>query len=179
MIAPHTITHRIATLLAVCLTAVLFAGCAGYRLGPTNGMPAQSRSVQVNFFENKTYEPRLSEYVNSSLRKKLQQDGTYRLETGKDEGDVIVTGTIIDYQRSAVAYQPSDIITVRDYVVFIIVQARAHERLTGKVLFDRTFSGRTTIRVGNDMASAERQAAPLLADDLAQKISGALVDGTW
>lgn len=179
MIVPHSITPRIVTALMACLAAVFFTGCAGYRLGPTNGMPAQSRSVQVNFFDNKTYEPRLSEYVNSALRKKLQQDGTYRLDTGTDEGDVIVTGTIMDYQRSAVAFQPSDIITVRDYIVFIIVQAKAHERLTGKVLFDRTFSGRTTIRVGNDMASAERQAAPLLAEDLAQKISGALVDGTW
>ena len=37
----------------------------------------------------------------------------------------------------------------------------------------------TTIRSGADLASAERQAAPLLAEDLARKIADALADGTW
>ena len=45
------------------------AGCAGYRLGPTNGTPARSRSVEVALFPNRTLEPRLSEPVAQAALK--------------------------------------------------------------------------------------------------------------
>jgi hypothetical protein len=55
----------------------------------------------------------------------------------------------------------------------------ARERSTGKVLLDREISGRTTLRAGSDLASAERQSLPNLAEDLARNITTYLVDGTW
>ena len=39
--------------------------------------------------------------------------------------------------------------------------------------------GRTTLRPGADFSSAERQAVPLLAEDLARNITSLLVDGSW
>jgi hypothetical protein len=53
------------------------------------------------------------------------------------------------------------------------------ERLGGKKVLDREVSGRTTVRVGSDLASAERQAIPLLAEDLAKNITALLVEGAW
>ncbi len=64
---------RPALLLILALT---LAGCAGYKLGPTNGMPAGSRSVRIQPFANHTQEPRVPEYVAISMRKLLQQDRT-------------------------------------------------------------------------------------------------------
>ena len=46
-------------------------------------------------------------------------------------------------------------------------------------MFDREVTGRTTVRVGPDLASADRQALPLLADDFARKATALLVEGTW
>jgi hypothetical protein len=40
-------------------------------------------------------------------------------------------------------------------------------------------SGRTYIRIGNDQSSSERQAIPLLADDVARHAVSLLVDGDW
>lgn len=154
------------------------AGCVGYRLGPTNGMPAGSRSVQVNLFQNETWEPRLSEPVATSLRRTLQQDGTYRLAT-RGDADIVVDGVITEFNRSGVSFDPRDVLTVRDFELIVTARFTATERATGKVLMASTATGRTTIRAGADLASAERQAAPLLAEDLAQKIADALVDGTW
>ena len=71
------------------LVALLFTGCAGYKLGPSNGMEAGSRSVQINPPVNQTFEPRLAEALNHQLRKQVQRDGTYRLNT-RGEGDVVV-----------------------------------------------------------------------------------------
>jgi hypothetical protein len=161
----------------VAVVAVL-CGCVGYRLGPTNGMPAGERSVQVNLFKNDTWEPRLSEPVATSLRRSIQRDGTFRLATD-NTASIVVDGVITEYNRSAVSYQPSDVLTVRDYEVTAYASFTATERGTGRVIASSTAWGRTTVRAGADLAAAERQAVPLIAEDLARNITSVLVDGTW
>jgi len=162
----------------ICLSVLWLTGCASYQLGPTNGTAAGERSIEVQFFQNKTGEPRLIEAVTASLRKTLQQDGTYKLDT-RGESDVVVTGTLLKYQRGGVTFQPSDVRTVRDYNIVLTAKVVARDRTSGKVLLDRVISGRTTLRAGSDLASAERQTLPNLAEDLARNITTYLVDGTW
>lgn len=134
--------------------------------------------MQINPFINKTLEPRLSDYVAISLRKNLQQDGTYRLDT-HDDGDIILSGVILSYRRSGLSYVPTDVITVLDYEITMIVEITARERSTGRIIFSRQVGGRTALRAGNDLTSAERQALPVLTDDMAKRATALLVDGTW
>jgi len=47
--------------------------------------------VTVRPFQNQTFEPGLTEAVDFALRRKLQQDGTYRLDT-QGSGDIVVSG---------------------------------------------------------------------------------------
>lgn len=169
---------RPALLLFLSLAAVFAAGCAGYHLGPTNGETAGAKSVQVNFFQNQTGEPRLVEAVNTALRKRLQQDGTYRLDT-HGEGDVVLTGVLTRFDRAGVSYQPGDVVTVRDYSLSITAKITASERGSGRVIFEKQVTGRSIIRVGSDLASGERQAVPLIAEDLAKNVAAMLVDGAW
>ena len=75
--------------------------------------------------------------------------------------------------------QPADILTARDYALSMTAKLTVKERASGKVLFDREVSGRTTIRAGTDLASAERQAVPLLAEDLARNAISLVVNGGW
>lgn len=161
-----------------CLLATALTGCAGYRLGPTNGVSAGEKSIQVTPFVNQTLEPRLNEPVTSALRKSLQQDGTYRLAT-RDDGDIVLTGVITRYHRQELSFQPRDILTVRDYRVSVSAQVIARDRSTGKVVLDRAVRGYTLVRVGSDLPSAERQALPLLAADLARNVTALLVEGSW
>lgn len=161
------------------LTLLVFiTGCAGYKLGPTNGMPAGARSVQVNLFKNDTLEPRLIEAVAQALRKRLQQDGTYRLDTS-GSGDLVVNGVITKFEREGISFQPNDVITVRDYSLSITAKITVRDRQSGKIVLDRDVTGKTTIRVGQDMASSQRQAVPMIADDLAGRATSLLVDGAW
>jgi hypothetical protein len=157
---------------------LLLGACAGYKLGPTNGVSAGSKSIQVNLFQNATSEPRLTEPVATALRRTIQQDGTYRLAT-KGNADIILEGAITQFDRSGVTFDPRDVLTVRDYELRMTAMFTARESVTGTVLLSSTNFGRTTIRAGSDLPSAERQAAPLLAQDLAQRITAALVDGSW
>lgn len=160
------------------LACALLTGCAGYRLGPSSGQVAGSKSVRVDPFRNETYEPRLTEAVGTALRRTLQQEGTYRLSTHGDP-DIIVAGVIDRYRRFGISYDPKDVITPRDFNIEMFAKVTATERSTGRILLDRDVRGRTTIRSGPDQASAERQAVPLLAEDLARSITSLLVDGAW
>ena len=168
-------TIRLSLLL---LVAALFSGCAGYRLGPVDGSVAGSKTVKVTYFQNKTLEPRIAEYVNHALRKDLQQEGTYALVT-RGDADIIIKGEITNYLRSAISFQPGDIQTARDYQLAMVAKFEAVDTASGKVVLSKEVNGRITIRTGTDLASAERQAGPLLARDLADKITTALTEGAW
>ncbi len=165
-------------LIALLLLPAFLCGCAGYRLGPTNGLAAGEKSLEIAPFVNETFEPRLGEPVTSEIRKRVQQDGTYRLATHHD-GDILLKGTIISYDRGSLSFNPRDVITARDYNLVITARVEAIERATGKTNLSQIVRGRTTVRVGADLASAEREAIPLAAADLARNAVSLLADGTW
>lgn len=165
-------------LLLASLAALALTGCAGYRLGPSNGLTAGTKSIQVSPFANATLEPRLGEAVTTAVRKGLQRDGTYRLATQRD-ADIVVTGEITRYNRLELSYQPHDILTVRDIKLTLTAHVTARECSTGNVILDCTVTGETPIRAGPDLTNAERQALPLLAEDLSKKVASLLVDGRW
>jgi hypothetical protein len=164
--------------LALVSVVVLSIGCAGYKLGPTNGLAAGEKSVQIVPFANTTIEPRLGDELTMQMRKALQKDGTYKLAT-KDDGDILVSGSITHYRRQELSFIPTDILTVRDYRLSMTAQVTARERSTGRIIFNQPVSGFTLIRLGSDLTSTERQALPLLAGDLARNVTALLADGSW
>ena len=78
-----------------------------------------------------------------------------------------------------IAGPPSAFSRVTSSEVELVTRIRAAEKATGKVLIDRELTGRTTVRLGGDLANAERQALPLLANDLARKTVALLAEGKW
>src|SRR5207253_6324383 len=134
-------------------SALLFSGCAGYKLGPTNGVVAREKSVQFNPFADQTLQPRLTDAIALQLRKELQRDGTYSLATHND-GDIIVTGSLLRYQRYEVSFASNDILTVRDFRIILSAAVTARERSTGKVIFERggnnPITGPPIIRAGSE-----------------------------
>lgn len=160
-----------------CLALLLAAGCAGYRLGPTNG-GAGGKSVELKTFANETLEPRLGDAFSTALRRNVQQDGTYRLAT-HGAADIVVSGVLTRYDRHELTFVPKDVLTVSDFRVSVTAQVTARDLGTGKIILDQQVTGYTLVRVGSDLPSAERQALPVLADDLARNVTALLVDGSW
>jgi hypothetical protein len=158
--------------------ALLLAGCAGYHLGSVNGDVAGEKSVQIMPFVNNTLQPRLNDDITQALRERLQSDGTYRLATS-DPGDLIVRGVIRSYDREGLGYLNQDSSTTQNYLVTVTVHVTVLDRVSGKLRLDRDVKGHTLINVGPDFASSERQAAPLLAANLAQNITELLTEGAW
>jgi hypothetical protein len=169
---------RLPGIFLVGAAAWLLAGCAGYHLGPVNGAVAGEKSIEVFPFNNQTLQPRLGDEVTQSLRERLQTDGTYHLATSGG-GDVVVSGVVTRYNRVGLSYLNSDVTTAQSFRVNLTAHVVVRERATGKLLLDRDVSGYTLVMVGTDLASAERQAAPLLAQDLAQNIAELITEGAW
>ena len=157
---------------------MLSAGCAGYHLGPVNGAVAGEKSIEIVPFNNQTLQPRLGDAVTQALRERLQTDGTYRLAT-HGPGDIVVTGVITAYHREGVSFLRTDVTTAENYRVDITAHVTARDRGTGKVLLDKNVNGYTLVQVGTDLADAERQSLPLLAEDLARNITELLTEGAW
>jgi len=160
------------------LTAIFLSGCAGYHLGSVNGDVAGEKTVEVQPFNNQTLQPRLGDAVTQALRERLQVDATYRLATG-EPGDLVISGVIRAYEREGLGYLNRDAATVQNYRIGVTVHVIVRDRVSGKVRLDRDVKGHTLVNVGADFASSERQAAPLLAENLAENITELLTEGAW
>ena len=160
------------------VAALLLVGCASYHLGAINQAMPGERSIEVAPFNNQTLQPRLGDALTQALRERLQTDGTFHLAT-HDPGDVIVTGVIRSYQPEGLGYLNTDAVTPENYRIGVVVHVIARERASGKLLLEKDVKGHTFVHIGADLASAERQALPLVADDLAQTITELLAEGAW
>ena len=160
------------------LAAVALAGCASYHLGPVNGAEAGAKSIEVQPFNNQTLQPRLGDAFTQSLRERLQADATYHLAT-HGPGDISVSGVIRQYSRLGLGSFSTDAATPENYRVEVVAHVTARDRLSGRLILDQDVKGHTFVHIGGDLASAERQALPLLADDLAQNIAEMLTEGAW
>lgn len=170
---------RLLKSLLLLSAAVGLAGCAGYHLGPLNGETAGAKSIEVQPFNNQTLEPRLGDAITQSVRERLQTDGTYHLATHLGQGDIVVTGVVRQYVRQGLGYLNTDVTTPENYRVDLVVHVTARNRLSDKVILDKDVKAHTFVHIGNDLASAERQAMPLLAEDLAQNVAELLTAGAW
>jgi hypothetical protein len=161
-----------------CLVVFALTGCAAYHLGPVNGATAGEKSIEILPFNNQTLQPRLGDALTQSLRERLQTDATFQLTT-HGAGDIVVTGVIRSYTRQGIGYLSSDVSTPEDFRVEVVAHITARDTVSGKLLLDKDVKGHTLVHVDSDLASAERQALPLLADDLAQNITEFLTEGSW
>ena len=177
-IARARLSNNSFILFPVCIVALsLLAGCGGYSLGPTNGLVAGDKKIQITPFQNHTLEPRLGDAVTTAVRQGIQRDGTYRLATHND-ADIVVTGVLVKYDRHELNFEPHDVLTVQDYRVSVTAHITARNLTTGSSV-TYTNTAYTLVRVNSDLTSSERQAMPVLADELAKHVTGELVDGSW
>ena len=161
-------------LAAALATLGALLGCAGYHLGPVSN--AGYKSVAVPIFKNKTLKPQLEAQVTNAIIKRLQTDGTLRVESAEN-ADVILVGEIVRYSREPLRSTREETDKPREYLISIEAQIEAHERVTGKTVLKLTVvKGRGETFIGTDQQSAEYQLLPLIADDLSKRVVTLLVE---
>jgi hypothetical protein len=111
------------------------------------------------------------------LRRSIQQDGTYWLCTERDSSDYVLDGVITNFERRGIGSLPSEVTVRVDEYIIISVKISLRERATGKIILEQDFSGSTTLPLGADQTSAERQHIPVAMENLARDIAAILGDG--
>ena len=91
----------------------------------------------------------------------------------------MVSGVLKKFTRDGVNYEPGDVLAVRDYSLQLTAQVIVTDRVTGQVVLDREIMSSSVVRVGTDFASRQRQAVPLIADQLALRAISIIADGEW
>ncbi len=162
-------------LLPICslLAGLALSGCAGYKLGSVD---AGYKTVAVPVFRNQTTKPQLEAPLTNALLRRIQADGSLQVKWA-DEADVVVNGVILSYDRQVLRSLPAETRTPREYRLRIEVLVEAKHRRTGEVIISPTkFSGQADTFIGSDLQTAENQALPLIADDLARQIVSQLTE---
>jgi len=157
-----------------CLAALL-AGCA-YQLGPTNQQVSGAQSITIEAFPNDTLQPGLTDIVNSAVRRQVQRDGTFHLET-RGTADVVVTGRIIRYGRLPLGSRRDDVITPQDYDVSITAHVQAVRG--GQVVYEGDVIGRALVASTPNLNVSERENIPVAAENLARNLISAIANGSW
>ena len=159
------------------LLAYLFGGCAGYHVGPaTPAYLRQIHSIAVPTFGNTTLVPRIEVLVTSTVIKQFQQDGTFRI-VNQDQADAVLKGEIVGVGRSPARSVRGNVLSTTEFNLNLTVKYSLVGR-DGKVLGNPgAVGGTTSFFVGSDVATDERQAMPLAAEELARHLVSQLSEG--
>ena len=162
---------------APLLLVFLLGGCAGYKLGPaTPGYLRQVHAIAVPTFSNTTLVPRIEVLVTSTVIKQFQQDGTFRI-VNPDAADASLKCEIVGVNRSPARSLRGNVLSTTEFNVTMTVKYTLTGR-DGKVLGSPgAVSGSTSFFRGSDVATDERQALPLAAEELARHMVSQLSEG--
>ncbi len=164
-------------LLAAGYLLFSLGGCAGYHIGPIQPYYLRDiHKISVPTFTNDTLVPRISVLITDTVIKQFQQDGTYKI-VGDDEADAILKGEIRRITRAPARSLLGNVLATTEFNLAL----RIHYSLVdskGKLIAALPdVIGTTSFFVGPDIASDQRQALPLAAEDAAVQLVSQLSEG--
>lgn len=160
------------------VAGMILSGCAGYQLGNVpNSAMSGVRTIYVPVVRNQTLEPGLPVVVTNAIIRRLENDGTYA--SGRSGGaDAELTVRLTEFERVPTRRSRDDVSITTQYRAVLKAEVTLVNRVTGvTVMKDRVISGASEYIVQGDAVEAERQALPLVAQDLANRIVSAVAEG--
>lgn len=170
-------SHRlkIHTLLGLLLGAVLFSGCAGYRLGSM--LPTDIKTVYVPTVVNNTSEPRIETDVTGAIISQIQMDGSLRIAADAERADSILEVVLTRFWLDPVAYVSGESSTANEYRMNISASFVLRSTTDNAILAEslRVTGWADFDRVG-DMTSSKNVALRPAANDLGRRIVERMVE---
>lgn len=152
-------------LLALCL----LGGC-GYHTVAARDPISGANGVNVTLFANKTYHPGVEGVLARDLVDELALRTGGRVLSG-DEAQLELAGAILSYTAEPVSYTAQD--AIREYKIFIKVEAVLREHRTQKVLWKGELTENQAYPVNANLAlqqNAEEAAVAKLCRRLSEEI---------
>lgn len=169
------------------------SGCFGYHIGPVKPYYLQDvHTIAVPTFKNQTLIPRIEVLVTGTVIKQFQQDGTFQIGN-QENADAVLKGEITRISRTPARSVRGNVLATAEFNLNMHVKYKLVGR-DGKMLgTSREASGNTSFFVGTgetnqdntklgktilaDVTTDERQALPLVAEELATRLVSELSEG--
>lgn len=156
---------------------IALGGCGHYQLG--SGGKVTFSTLYVAPLKMRALVPQAQPIIVAQIRDAFIQDGRVDLVNLSDQADVSLHVTVRDYHREVATVRPGDTGLARKFVITLTTEATLIETATGNELFhNRTIIVKRDVYTDSGQQQAEYQILPLLAQDLAQKLTHAVLD-TW
>lgn len=163
--------------LWVGLAALLSAGCAGYRLG--TGSQLEFTSLYVAPVQMKALIPQAQPILTGAIRDAFVKDGRVVLNSTTESAGASLRVIVRDYRRDVATVRPGDTGLARKFTVTLTAEASLVNPSDGRIFFTgRMIEVQRDVFTDSGQQQAEYQILPLLAQDLADKLTHAVLD-TW
>jgi hypothetical protein len=166
-------SKKYSAIITLALTALLTAGCGGYRLG--SSLPDGISTIYIPTFVNKTSEPLLESVTTAATMSEIQRDGTLRLGD-KNNSDIILYVSLTNLKLEPLRYENDNNTTTKEYRLAITASLRLENRATGKIMTRNVVVGEKDFIPTGDLSSGKRSALPLASRDLAHRIVEKVVE---
>jgi outer membrane lipopolysaccharide assembly protein LptE/RlpB len=173
----------------LCLgaAALLLSSCANYRLG--TGAQLSFATLYVTPVANDALVPQAAALITRELRAAFLRDGRVQLVDSPEAADATLTLVLVNYGRNMTTARPDDTGLARKFDLMLETSCTLLDQRTGTPIFDKrpiavtrqVFTDGDGFVVNGRPAPggqlpAEYQTLPLLAEQLAQRVTHAVLD---
>ena len=158
------------------VVAFLFSSCGYHLSGYGSSLSPNIRSISIPVFKNSSSEPNIQRDVTDAVRRAFTSDGRLKVADAK-KADLIMRGTLTDYQLRAVAFNSED--SAEEYIVRIGVQITAYDRIKKKIIFDQKFTNQWNYRATASVVDSQLERLSALREayeDLADTIVSTTIE---
>lgn len=159
------------------LVAALLLGACGYHFpGQGGSLPGGVERIHISMFENLTREPLLENRLTTEIIDIFSGRPNIR-QVAMEEAEAELTGRILSYDSSSIAYQQDD--QISKYRASMVVAVRLQGIDNQMLLWDGTVRWQTEYDAAADkmlQVDDERRAQDELARRLAEEIFSRLLD---
>lgn len=157
--------------------ALLTAGCTGYRLG--TGSQLEFSSLHVAPVQMKALIPQAQPILTAAIRDAFVHDGRVALNSAPESAGASLRVIVRDYRRDVATVRPGDTGLARKFTITLTAEASLVNPSDGRIFFTgRMIEVKRDVFTDSGQQQAEYQILPLLAQDLAGRLTHAVLD-TW
>ncbi len=163
----------------VCFSFIVLFGC-GYTFAPRGEyIDKHITTVYVQFFENKTSQAELENYVRTAFINQFIQNSRLKIVGSAEEADAIVKGKILNLNTSPLSYGSNSL--VAEERATMILEVDFWEKESGKTIWSsKNITGTVDYTLSTDINSVpaiKKDAFIKLANNTAEKAFNLIMSG--
>lgn len=158
---------------SAAFAAVVLLGACGYSF--RSPVPAHLQTVYVPTFQNDTQEFQITQLLTEQVIDEFLNESRLRLVGSEDDADLVVSGTIVDYDEEALSYDPGqaanpDVFSRR---VILTVDLIVADQVKDETLWENpnlSMWGEFSEEQGEDVQTGILRAVEKIADEVLRHV---------